>query len=269
MFFDSDLHIHTTYSDGDMTPEQLVDRYISNKYSIIAITDHDGVDGSAVAISYARNKPITVLPGIELSTEDQEGNNVHMLGYSFDLENSELKEELLNIKVERAKRNDRLLRALVDMGYQISVDDLIRVNEGNYIGKPTFAKVLLEKGYVRSVSEAFDRIFARPELSRIKTVHMSCEKAISLIHRAGGLAVMAHPMELREEGQNRKEFMVYIEKVIRTLMDQGIDGIECWHPSASYLESKWLRDFARNNNLIVTGGSDFHSDNERRFRDEN
>lgn len=268
MLLDCDYHIHTTFSDGVKTPEEIVDWYIQRRYSTIAITDHDGVEGSVAAISYAREKAITVIPGIELSTVDEYGNTVHMLGYSFDLENEELQAALFDARMERAKRNDKFLKALREMGYDVCIDDLLEINDGHFVGKPTFARVLVKKGYAQSVKEVFRTVFSRPEISSVKKKHMPSARAISLIHRAGGMAVMAHPMEIRQKNETLETFRPRITNVIERLMDSGVDGIECWHPSATFYDSQWLRDFARARDMTVTGGSDFHSENERRFENE-
>ena len=264
MLYDADYHIHSYYSDGDLSPEELVDRYMERQYSQIAITDHDGIDGCRVAISYAADKEITVFSGVEISLRDEPGNTIHMLGYCFDMDDEHLNRKMKELRQWRAVRNDRLLEALRGMGYEISIDDLLDVNEGRFIGKPTFARVLVSRGYADSVQQVFDEIFTRDEIKNIKKKTMGVGESIRMIHRAGGMAVLAHPMEIRDGDEPEEVFVKRLSAVIKSMMDMGIDGIECYHPSATADQAMTLRDFAKKRGLIVTGGSDFHSDTVRR-----
>lgn len=264
MLFDADYHIHSVYSDGELAPEEIVDRYIDNQYKQIAITDHDGIEGSCVAISYSADKDITVFPGVELSSRDRSGNVIHVLGYCFDMEDARLREAMRKLKLWRAERNDLLLAALNGMGYEISIDELLDVNDGRFIGKPTFAKVLASKGYISDISEAFEQIYTRDEIRCIQKKTLSTERAIRLVHNAGGMAVLAHPMEIKKSDEEDKVFVKRLSRILKSMIDMGIDGIECYHPSATSGQATTLRDFAKKRGLIVTGGSDFHSDSARR-----
>lgn len=264
MLTDVDYHIHTFYSDGDLSPEQIVDRYLARGYEQIAITDHDELEGSMVAFAYSYGKGITVLPGIELSTRDHHDNTVHILGYNINYSDPELLSTLRMLKLERAKRNDRLLKVLCEMGYEISVDDLVSINEGRYIGKPTFARVLVNKGYADDVDSVFKGIFRDERIRPLRKKTLDTSEAIRLIHEAGGTAVFAHPVEVRKRDEDRDEFYKRLRELIDEMIEFNIDGIECYHPSASLIEAEMLRDVARLNNLVITKGSDFHSDLERR-----
>lgn len=264
MFEDIDYHIHTCYSDGDLTPEEIVDRYLSNGYSKIAITDHDGIEGSMVAFWHSAGKDISVIPGVELSTKDSHGNTIHVLGYNFDYSNKELCSTLSQISLYRARRNDRLLELLNEMGYNITIDDLLSVNEGRFIGKPTFAKVLMKMGVVESVSDAFDGIFSDERIRSLEKKTLEAKEAIDLIHHANGAAVLAHPMEIKRTSETKEAFYSRVTGIIEELIEAGIDGIECYHPSANAEDSEFFRDKAKAYNLCVTKGSDFHSDATRR-----
>jgi predicted metal-dependent phosphoesterase TrpH len=260
----TDYHIHSYFSDGDLSPEELVDRYAAAGYREISITDHNEIEGSRAAFLYAAGQGISVVPGIEISTRDEHENVIHMLGYFFDYDSPDLKKAVRKMKRWRAERNDRLFSALLEEGYDITLDDLMSINEGRYIGKPTFAAAMMKKGYIGSVDEAFATVFSSEKIARIRMKVYSPAEALEIIHRAGGLAVFAHPMELRRNGEG-DGFGRRLAGVIDELVDAGIDGIECFHPSADAAESAALKNMAVERGLIVTGGSDFHSDSSRRF----
>ena len=255
-----DLHLHTYYSDGVLSPEEVTDRWASEGYKLIAVTDHDGIDGSVIALDYAADKDITVVSGIEFDSVDSLGRDLHILGYGFDPECPELTEALDNILLERAARNEAMLAELNKMGYSMTLDDIIEVNEGRFIGKPTFATVMVRKGYLSSNQEAFNTVFREPSMRRIRKKTLSSEEVVDLIHKAGGLAVFAHPMEQRHLDEPYNQFRERLIVILERMREYGIDGIECWHPSADDVQAEALRAFAVRHDLIVTKGSDFHSD---------
>lgn len=264
MFADVDYHIHTYFSDGDMSPEELVDRYIEKGYREIAITDHDEIEGSMIAVWHSAGRSIRVIPGIELSTKDEKGNTIHMLGYYINYSSPELKNALSTIRHWRAVRNDKLLTVLNEMGYDITIDELLTVNDGRYVGKPTFARLLVNRGVAEDEDAVFKGLFREEIFRKLSKRTLTTYEAIDVIHSAGGKAVLAHPMEIRKKGESQEEFYHRIRTLIDELIRYGIDGIECYHPSASIVEAEMLRDIARSNNLCVTKGSDFHSDSARR-----
>ena len=255
-----DLHLHTYYSDGVLSPEEVTDRWASEGYKLIAVTDHDGIDGSVIALDYAADKDITVVSGIEFDSVDSLGRDLHILGYGFDPECPELTEALDNILLERAARNEAMLAELNKMGYSMTLDDIIEVNEGRFIGKPTFATVMVRKGYLSSNQEAFNTVFREPSMRRIRKKTLSSEEVVDLIHKAGGLAVFAHPMEQRHLDEPYNQFRERLIVILERMREYGIDGIECWHPSADDGQAEALRAYAVRHDLIVTKGSDFHSD---------
>lgn len=163
----------------------------------------------------------------------------------------------------RAARNDLLRKALASLGYSVTNDELFAVNEGRYIGKPTFAEVIVSKGWAEDVNEVFGEIYSKPEIAAIQKEFLPTEEVIRFIHEAGGLAVMAHPMEVRHRGEG-EAFFERLKSLLGDMVDLGIDGIECMHPSANEEEQAWLRHYAKNAHLIVTQGSDFHSDRKER-----
>lgn len=264
-----DFHIHSNFSDGVLDPEEIVDRYEKRGFKFISITDHDNIRGSEKAFNYAKGKSIKVVPGIELSTRSIEGYEVHVLGYYIDYLSKPLNSAIKVIEIYRNQRNLRLISELNKMGYDISFDEVRELNEGRFIGKPVIARVLVKKGYIASVEEAFKTIFNKVKKGNIKKKVFDTDRAVRLIHEAGGIAVIAHPMELREKDEDKKKFIKRLEDFLDRLCDFGIDGVECFHPSADRYDEEMLKSYAIAHNLIITGGSDFHSDNDRRFKHEN
>ena len=254
-----DLHMHTCYSDGAMSPQELICMRQSEGYELLAITDHDGIEGSVIGAPYADSLGIRFIYGIEFDSEDDIGKDLHMLGYGFDPQNQELKDALFGILMERAVRNDRYMKALNSRGYGITLDDIGSVNEGRFVGKPTFALILKRKGIVGSVQEAFSTIFREPDLRSIKKKTLSTKKVIELIHTAGGLAVLAHPLEQRHLDESFEEFEPRMYEILDRMVAYGIDGLECHHPSADDVQQEMLVAYAKEHGLMITRGSDFHS----------
>lgn len=254
-----DLHMHTTYSDGELTPEEIINKRVSEGYELLAITDHDVIGGSVAGASYAKKIGVPFIYGIEFDSEDEVGKDLHMLGYGFDPENEIFLDTIIDVLTERNIRNKMLLDALNTRGYGITDEDVKKVNSGRYVGKPTFAKILVKKGYAASVNEVFATVFKEPDIKAIKKVTMPSKQAIDAIHAAGGLAVMAHPMEQRRRGESFEEFRPRMFDIIDTMIAYGIDGIECHHPSANEMQAKLLIDYAKEKGLVMTRGSDFHT----------
>ncbi|QHI71910.1 PHP domain-containing protein [Aminipila terrae] len=188
-----DYHLHTYYSDGSMSPTEIVRRAKDLEYTEIAITDHDGIDGVKEAQIAGNALEIKVISGIELSTalkgqDFSEEINLHILGYRIDIKNKELNAELENIKENRHRRNEKLLAVLKDMGYELSQEDLHLNEEQDYIGKPVIARAMLKRGYIQDAKEAFEpgKFLESPEAKAVKKDKISAQKAIELISGAGG-----------------------------------------------------------------------------------
>lgn len=259
-----DLHMHTCFSDGKLTPKQIIDWRKSQGYELLAITDHDGIEGSVLVAPYADFAGVQFLYGIEFDSEDEAVKDIHMLGYGFDPDDPELRKALYDIIIERARRNDKFMAALNERGYNITLDDIGAVNEGRFVGKPTFALILKRKGIVESVQEAFNTIFQEPDIKSIKKETYPTKKVIDIIHGAGGVAVLAHPIEQRHRNETFEEFKPRMYALMDKMREYGIDGIECHHPSADEEQQKMLVAYAKEHDLIITRGSDFHSDEDKR-----
>lgn len=255
-----DLHLHTYYSDGTMSPEELVRYAKESGAETIAITDHDGMRGLAEGIGAGKRLGVHVIPGIELSTEDDEGVYMHILGYCFDRNHEALKEEVERIRRKRAERNEKLLAALRQIGCELSKEDL-QLREGqDYVGKPTFALALMRKGYVTSPKEAFrEGLFMRSEVvRRVHREKISAQRAIELICQAGGVPVLAHPMKISHLTREGEDLFERLSGQLDKLQGWGLAGMECYYSGHSPEDTRRLVQMARDHGLITTAGSDFH-----------
>lgn len=254
-----DFHIHTTASDGESTPTEIVRRAKELDYDIIAITDHDNTDGLQEAKIAGEALQLKVVPGIEMAVETEEGIGLHMLGYNIDPDNEELKNFLSQMIERRRTRNDQLFTALQEMGYDISKDD-IEVGKNDYIGKPLIARAMVKKGYISDMKQAFGKeILGSRKCRQVKKVKPTAGQAIEIILKAGGTPVLAHPIQTRGIGKpGSDEFYKNIDSIIRTLKKQGLKGLECFHPDQNFEQSMKFIEMAEKYHLHITRGSDFH-----------
>lgn len=246
-----DLHTHTKASDGEKTPEELIDLAIKSNINALAITDHDTVDSLEIAEKYASTKRnFLFIPGIEMEAEFNNGQ-MHILGLFIDYKNQTLLDKLSYVKKERNLRNEKFINELNKMGYEITLDELKEISGGNTIGKPHFARIFLKKNYIKTKSEMFDRFFNQPPLSKYKKFSYSPKDVITMLKNSGGTVILAHPQTLKLE---KEEF---IEKVIE-LKSYGLDGLECYHSKQTPEQMKEFKEIAKNLNLLISKGSDYH-----------
>ncbi len=256
-----DYHNHTYYSDGTDSPTEVVKRAKEKGYHTIAITDHDGVDGVGEGIIAGEALDIRVIAGIELSTKSEIGSDIHILGYHIDPKNPELLDACRRIREKREDRNRRLLAALEEDGYPLTMEELVTGPGQDFIGKPTIARAMVKKGYINHTWEAFRNIFAQPHMRKIKKMKLPTQEAIDLVKGAGGIAVLAHPMEISKIGKRGSpEFFENLDDLLKTLRKQGLKGIECIYPDHSEEETLKLIDLAEKYHLHITTGSDYHGD---------
>lgn len=258
-----DLHLHTYYSDGTLSPEELIILAKNRGVETIAITDHDGMGGLAEGIEAGKRRGVHVIPGIELSTEDEAGIYMHILGYCFDRENEALIQEVEMIRRKRAERNEKLFAALSEIGCSLTREDLRLREEQDYIGKPTFALALVKKGYVSSAKEAFlDGRYLRSDA--VRSIHrekISAKRAIELICDAGGIPVLAHPMKISHLiKSDHEDFFCRLDEQLEKLKSWGLQGMECYYSGHQPEEIRKLYKLAGKHALIVTAGSDFHGE---------
>ena len=245
-----DLHAHTKASDGEKTSEELIDLAIDKNLEAIAITDHDTIDGLESANKYAENKDIMFIPGIELEAKTQIGQ-MHILGLFINYKNQKFIEKLRTIKESRFSRNLKFIEEFQKMGFEISMEELKEVSGGKTVGKPHFARVFLKKNYIQTKDEMFDKYFNQPPLNKLEKSIYSPKEIIEMIKDANGVVVLAHPQTLK---LNDNEL---IEK-IKELKTYGLDGLECYHSKQTPEEMAKFKKIAKDLNLIITKGSDFH-----------
>jgi predicted metal-dependent phosphoesterase TrpH len=244
-----------------MSPTDIVKRAKDLQYDMIAITDHDGVDGVNEAMIAGKALDLKVIPGIEFSTENEQGICMHILGYHIDIKNQDLSSELEDIRKKREHRNDALIAVLNEMGYSITYDYLSFTEGQNYIGKPIMARALLKKGYIAHASEAFEpgKFLESPEAKAVQKEKISSKKAIALIKGAGGISVLAHPMKIKNLGERGSgKFYEELEKLIQELKGAGLKGMECYHTDHKEEESLKLVDLAEKYHMHITEGTDYH-----------
>ena len=243
-----DLHVHTNHSDGRLDPTKIVDIAVLKGLSGIAITDHDTVTGINEAIerslSYDNFK---VIPGIEFSCiyKDEE---VHILGYFINYKSPSINETTEALKVARIERGNQIIYKLNKLGLHISIEDIKVFSGEDYIGRPHIARALINKGYVYTVQEAFDRYLNRGRSAYVERESLTIEDTIKLIRSNGGISILAHPGLLKNKG------------IIKDCISLNIDGIECVHSKHSKEDVKKFYKIAKENDLITTGGSDCHGD---------
>jgi predicted metal-dependent phosphoesterase TrpH len=246
-----DLHLHTTASDGVMSPSKLV-RYAKSKgLQAIAITDHDTIEGLEEALSEGEKIGFEVIPGVEISAEHFPGS-MHLLGYFLDIYHPLLREKLDYLQKARAERNPKIIENLNRLGVKISYDEVVKASGGGQVGRPHFAQVLIEKGYVRTFQEAFERFLKKGAPAYVDKVRFKPDEAISFIREAGGIAVLAHPKTL---GADR---VSSLETILLGLMEEGLKGIEVLYPEHSPLDVAQFKVLAERHGLLITGGTDYH-----------
>lgn len=240
-----DLHLHTTASDGSLTPMELVKRADSLEYRAIAITDHDTVDGLEPALQTANDYRLEVIPGIEINT-DFEGCEIHILGYYLDYQHEYLQKELTAQKQMRKKRAKRILDRLNWLGVDLDWEELSRQFTGEFIGRGHIARALVERGEVESWDQAFERYIGVNAPAYVPRDRLSPEQAISLIKKVKGIPVLAHPGLIEDQ------------ELIPRIVDMEIRGLEAIYYEHTPEQTRYYRRLARKYNLLVTGGSDCH-----------
>ncbi len=247
----ADLHTHSTASDGQYTPEQLVHLAKDRGIEVLALTDHDTVDGVAEAARTGDGIGVKIIRGVELGA--MEYRNLHILGYGFTDQPCPLTELCEKLRAGRDERKYRIRDFLKEKGVDISLEEVEQVAGGNVIARPHFAQVMVRHGYVATPREAFDRYLDTSEYSRIERFKASAEACISAIKTSGGMASFAHPYQVKLDDEA-------LEALLRSLIDAGLDAIECYHSGHTPQQQAFYLSLAERYHLHVTGGSDFHGE---------
>jgi len=241
----ADLHLHTHFSDGTYTPEELVAQGQRHGLAVLALTDHDTVEGCAPMAALCQPAGIEFVPGTELTAEEG-GNELHILGYFLDTGNVKLLAEIAKFQAVRQNRIREMVARLNELKIPLRAEAVFELANCRSPGRPHVARALVQGGHCASPDEAFQRFLKKDRPAWVPKCKVSAAHAIALIHQAGGVAVMAHP------GLNRTD------EVIPGLAAAGLDGLECFHPKHSTSTTRHYLEIAEQNHLLVTGGSDCH-----------
>lgn len=250
-----DLHVHSTASDGTLSPTKVAEYAKEKNLSAIALTDHDTVLGIDECIAAGKALGLTVIPGIEFSA-NYYGKEVHILGYKIDHKSPILKAQLDALLHARQMRNEKMLQALNALGMPITLDDCLKDTASSAtLTRAHIAKALLEKGYIRDRAEAFSRYIGDGKPAFIPKEKFTVSQCTDLIHKLGGVAVLAHPLLY---GYDYKD----LNEILTGMVSSGIDGLECFYTTHSAADTDFLLQCCHRHQLFPTGGSDFHGDNK-------
>ncbi len=248
-----DLHTHSTASDGTDPPAALAARAAEAGLAAIALTDHDTTAGLGACAGACAEHGIELVPGIEVSCRRGKPlGAMHILGYFIDPDSEALAAVTARLADARARRAPEIVERLNELGVDVTIDEVTGATEGAMIGRPHIAAVLVDKGYARTIADAFVRYLGSGAPAYVRKDNLTTEQAIHAIHQAGGLAVLAHPIQLRCDDDDE------LELVVRRLVDEGLDGVEAHHTDHSAAAARKYRKLADRFDLAVTGGSDYH-----------
>ncbi|HEX5543920.1 MAG TPA: PHP domain-containing protein [Nitrospira sp.] len=245
-----DLHLHTTHSDGSCTPTEVIRLAHQAGVTALAITDHDITTGVAEAVAAGQECGIEVIPGVEISAL-ADNSELHILGYFFDRQDSDLLGHLKTLRSARHRRNPLIIERLQTLGIDITYDEVRALAGTDSIGRPHIARVLMDKQVVPSAKEAFDRFLAEGKPAYVPRELPSPAEAIRWIKAARGLAVLAHPTWVKAGEQSLLD-------LVRRLKADGLDGVEVYYSTHTARQTREYLSLAQQLGLLVTGGSDFH-----------
>ncbi|HET6567213.1 MAG TPA: PHP domain-containing protein [Rhodothermales bacterium] len=241
----ADLHLHTTCSDGELTPAQLVQKAARRGLQLIAVTDHDTVDGFEEATGTGARIGVTVISGVELSVH-VDSREIHLLGYFFDPKHERLLQQLAQFREQRSDRARSIVERLNGVGIPLTFEAVLAQARGEALGRPHVAAALESAGHVADRQEAFQRFLGPAGAAYVPKPEFPARKALSLLHEAGGIGVLAHPGHWTPDA------------VVSTLVKEGLDGIETVHPSHQPWITAYYERLAERYGLVQTGGSDYH-----------
>ena len=243
----ADLHLHTTASDGRLTPRELVQKAVKLNLDVIAVTDHDTVEGIPPALEAAKSFPqLMVIPGVEINTDVPKGE-VHILGYFINYLDPKLRRNLEELRTSRYERGKKMVAKLSEMGINVEWERVMELAGGGSVGRPHIAQAMLERGYVSSLREAFDNYIGRNGPAYVERKKLTPLDAVRLVVESDGLPVLAHPADIDP-----------LEPFLLQLKKAGIVGIEIYYNGYSTRTIAQLKSLAQKHALISSGGSDYH-----------
>ena len=251
-----DLHIHSSASDGSLSPAAILENALKLNLAAIAITDHDSIDGSKEALRTGIPTSLKFLSGVEISAAYPPffpgSGSFHILGYGIRLDDPALNQTLKKLQEVRKNRNPKIIRRLNELGFPISLEEVQQIGGDGQIGRPHIALTLMKKGYVASIGEAFRKLLGAQKPAYVEKERLGCEQTIEMIREAGGVATLAHPglLEIASESQ--------LESLIQNLVNIGMGAIEVYYPQHTAEQTEQFERLAKQNDLLVTGGTDFH-----------
>ncbi|MCX8156579.1 MAG: PHP domain-containing protein [Verrucomicrobiae bacterium] len=247
----ADLHLHSAFSDGTFSPEQLAQEGHQRGLAVLALTDHDTMEGCARLAAACQALAMECISGTELTAE-LDGAELHILGYFLQADDPHLRAEMSKFQNVRQDRIREMVSRLNELGIPLEAEAVFKLANCRSPGRPHVGRALVEAGFCASQEEAFERFLKRNRPAWVPKFRMSALETIQLIHRAGGVAVLAHP------GLNRSD------DVIEPLVEAGLDGLECYHSRHSPATSEHYVQMAERLELLITGGSDCHGFNKGR-----
>ena len=249
-----DLHVHSTYSDGTKTPKELIEIAEKEGLSAIALTDHDTLDGIPAALAASDKSPVELIPGVELST-NFDRTEVHIVGLFLDYTNNEINNYLARQRQSRIDRNIQMCQKFCDIGINITYDKMCELYPDAVITRAHFADYLVKNKYTGDRNEAFDRYLSPGKPCYVSRHKVDPKDAVNIIHAAHGVAVLAHPVlyHLGKEQMNA---------LLDNVCNAGIDGIEAIYSTYKPADERYIRTLAKEHNLLISGGSDYHGDNK-------
>jgi|SRR5687768_10894712 len=255
-----DLHTHSTASDGTFAPDAVAVLAKQSGLVGFALTDHDTIDGLEDAERAAHEHRLEFVPGVELSCQFPHPGTLHLLAYCIDPQSSRLRDVLHRLIEARDARNPQMIRRLNELGVAITMKEVEDAAGGEVVGRPHMAAVLLRKGYASSVKDAFNKYLGQGAAAYVEKERLSPREAIEAVLAAGGIPTLAHPVQLRTENDAQ------LERVVKDLIDLGLQGIEVIHSDHDAADVERCTKLAARFNLLKTGGSDFHGINKKEIQ---
>ena len=251
-----DLHVHSTASDGTLTPPEILEMAVQLGLKAVSITDHDTISGSAAALANGIPRSLEFITGIEISAAVPDGyisgSSIHILGYGIDLSDASLNKLLTVLQSSRENRNPRIVQRLRAIGMDVTLEELSLVVGDATAGRPHIARLMVAKGLAGSIDDAFDRFLGKNKPAYVEKYRVPMQDAIDVIKSAGGVAVLAHPyLNDVTQADNFEAFLL-------TLKEMGLEGVEAVYPEHPEVATDHYRQLARKHNLLITGGTDFH-----------